>query len=173
MVDTDTFLTTLYVMVDDFCKSELPLEQEPGPEAALSRSEVLTLSIFSQWSRFRNQRDFYRFAEQKLRDAFPTLPNRSQFNRLARKHRAAMVSFFLHLVEILQARHVFYEILDTSGIPVRNVKRRGHGWLAGMANIGWCTRIGWFNGFRLLIAVNPEGMITGFGFGEGQIELFG
>lgn len=89
MVDTDTFPTTLYVMVDDFCKSELPLEKEPGPEAALSRSEVMTLSIFSQWSRFRNQRDSYRFAEQKLRSAFPTLPNRSQFNRLARKHREA------------------------------------------------------------------------------------
>jgi len=170
MVDTDTFLTTLYVMVDDFCKSELSLEKEPGPEAALSKSEVLTLSIFSQWSRFRNQRDFYRFAEQKLRDAFPTLPNRSQFNRLARKHRAATVAFFLHLVEMLQARHVLYEILDTSGIPVRNVKRRSHGWLAGMANIGWCTRIGWFNGFRLLIAVNPEGAITGFGFGEGSAK---
>ena len=37
MVDTDTFLTTLYVMVDDFCKSELSLEKEPGPEAALSK----------------------------------------------------------------------------------------------------------------------------------------
>jgi hypothetical protein len=106
------------------------------PEAALSRSEVMTLSIFSQWSRFRNQRDFYRFAEQKLRSAFPTLPNRSQFNRQARKHREATVAFFLHLAELLKARHVLYEILDTSGVPVRNVKRRGHGWLAGMANIG-------------------------------------
>jgi hypothetical protein len=89
MVDTDTFLTTLHVMVDDLCKSELPLEKEPGPEAALSRSEVMTLSIFSQWSCFRDQRDFYRFAKQKLRSAFPPLPNRSQFNRLARKHREA------------------------------------------------------------------------------------
>lgn len=170
MVDTDTFLTTLYVMVDDFCKSELPLEKEPGPEAALSRSEVVTLSIFSQWSRFRNQRDFYRFAEQKLRSAFPTLPDRSQYNRLVRKYRDAMVAFFLHLVDRLKARQVLYEILDTSGVPVRNVKRRGHGWLAGMANIGWCTRLGWFNGFRLLIAANPEGVITGFGFGEGSAK---
>ena len=54
MVDTDTFLTTLYVMVDDLCKSELSLEKEPGPEAALGKSEALILSIFSQWSRFRN-----------------------------------------------------------------------------------------------------------------------
>jgi hypothetical protein len=31
MVDIDTFLTILYVMVDDFCKTSLPLEHHPGP----------------------------------------------------------------------------------------------------------------------------------------------
>lgn len=170
MVDMDTFLITLYVMVDDFCKSELPTVREPGPTPSLSQGEVVTLCMLSQWSRFRNQRDFYRFAEQKLRAAFPMLPNRSQYNRLARKHRGATEAFSLHLCELLRAQHVLYEILDTSGIPVRNVKRRGHGWLAGMANIGWCTRVGWYNGFRLLIAVNPEGVITGFGFGAGSAK---
>ncbi len=43
MVDVDTFLTTLYVMVDDFCQSR-PQEQHPGPEASLSSSEVVTLA---------------------------------------------------------------------------------------------------------------------------------
>ena len=170
MLDMDTFLITLYVMVDDFCKAQLPAEKRPGPRASLSRSEVITLALFGQWSRFRNQRDFYRFAEQKLRSAFPTLPDRSQFNRSVRGHRDAIVAFFLYLVDLLDGRKVSYEILDTSGVPVRNVKRRGHGWLAGMANIGWCTRIGWFNGFRLLISANPEGAITGYGFGEGSAK---
>jgi hypothetical protein len=31
MIDTDTFLATLYVMVDDFCKTSLP------PESPLDR----------------------------------------------------------------------------------------------------------------------------------------
>lgn len=170
MVDIDTFLTILYVMVDDFCQSHLPAEKRPGPAPSLSRSEVITLAVFSQWSRFRNQRDFYRFADQKLRAAFPTLPDRSQYNRLVRNQRDAVVAFLLHLVELLEARQVPYEILDTTGVPVRNVKRRGSGWLAGLANIGWCTRLGWFNGFRLLLAVNPEGVITGFSFGAGSAK---
>lgn len=170
MVDIDTFLTTLYVMVDDFGKSHLPPEVRPGPDASLSRSEVVTLAIFSQWSHFRNQSDFYRYACRNLRGAFPTLPHRSQFNRLVRTHRSATVAFFLHLVEQLQARQVLYEILDTTGVPVRNVKRRGCGWLAGQANIGWCTRLGWYEGFRLLLATNPQGVITGFGFGEGSAK---
>ena len=35
MVDLDTFLTALYVMVDDFCQSHPP-KRWPGPEASLS-----------------------------------------------------------------------------------------------------------------------------------------
>jgi hypothetical protein len=42
-MDTDTFLTTLYVMADDFCKYRLPPERVPGPRGSLSRSEVVTL----------------------------------------------------------------------------------------------------------------------------------
>ena len=34
MIDLDTFLTTLYVMVDDFCHWELEQERpKPGPQA--------------------------------------------------------------------------------------------------------------------------------------------
>ncbi len=49
-------------------------------------------------------------------------------------------------------------------MPVRDAKRRGSGWLAGRADIGWSNRLGWYEGFRLLMAVNPVGVITGFGF---------
>jgi hypothetical protein len=48
MVDVDTFLTILYVMVDDFCQSRPQNEQHPGPDASLSPSEVLTLAIFAR-----------------------------------------------------------------------------------------------------------------------------
>ena len=47
MIDVDTFLTLLSVMVDDFCKTSLPLEPHAGPQAALSRSAVLTLAMFA------------------------------------------------------------------------------------------------------------------------------
>ena len=56
MMDPDTFLTTLYVMVDDFCKAKWPLEViHTGPQASLSRSEVVTLAVFGQWSRFESE----------------------------------------------------------------------------------------------------------------------
>jgi Transposase DDE domain len=164
MVDADTFLTTLYVTVDDFCQSRA-LKSKPGPEASLSASEVITLSIFARWSRFTSERDFYRYAETNLRAAFPTLPNRSQFNRLVRFHTEFLEAFVLHLAALLQPRKCPYESLDSSAMPVRDAKRRGAGWLAGYADIGWSNSLGWYEGFSLLAAVDCSGVITGFCFG--------
>ena len=170
MVDVDTFLTTLYVMVDDFCKTSLPPETHPGPEAALSRSETVTLAIFGQWQGFGSERGFYRYAQRHLRPAFPQLPTREQFNRQVRQHYAALVACFLYLGRLLAAQHCLYEALDSSGMPTRDAKRRGAGWLPGLADIGWSNRLGWYEGFHLLLAVNPVGVITGFGFGPASTK---
>src|SRR6266487_6279187 len=164
-MDQDTFLTTLYVMIDDFCQSEgLHKKHRPGPPASLSCSEVVTLAVFGQWAQFPSERAFYRYAECHLQTAFPTLPQREQFNRLQRHYRDVIVAFSLFLVEHMQAQRCLYEALDSSGIPTRDAKRRGTGWLAGQADIGWSNRIGWYEGLHLLTSITPTGVITGFGF---------
>jgi hypothetical protein len=50
-------------------------------------------------------------------------------------------------------------------MPVRAAKRRGHGWLAGEADLGWSNSIGWYEGFWVLAAIEPSGVIRGFCFG--------
>ncbi len=172
MLDVDTFLTTLYVMVDDFCQSHLP-KRRPGPEASLSDSEVIALAIFARWGCFSSERDFYRYARSRLRDAFPTLPDRSQFNRLVRSYVGLIEEVALHLALMLDTRGgggATYEALDTSAMPVRDAKRRGEGWLAGQADIGWSNNLGWYEGFCLLVAVDPTGVITGFGFASASTK---
>jgi hypothetical protein len=171
MIDLDTFLTTLYVMSDDFYKSYAPEPPPPpGRPASLSAGEVMTLAVMSQWYWFRSQRDFYRYACRRWRGYFPNMPDRSQFNRLVNTHRDAIAAFSLFLVEQRDGQATPYEILDTTGVPTRNVKRRGAGWLTGLTNIGWCTRLGWFQGFRLLLSSTREGWITGFGFGAASAK---
>jgi hypothetical protein len=121
-------------------------KKRPGPEPSLSRSEVLTLTTFARWSRFNSERDFYRYADAKLRDAFPTLPDRSQFNRLVRSSTELIEAFALHLMSVLtdaRGKHP-YQALDSSAMPIRDCKRRGHGWLAGCADIGWSNSLGWY-----------------------------
>ena len=163
MLDVDTFLTALYVIADDFCQSHRP-KKRPGPAVSLSESEVLTLAIFARFSRFASERDFYRYAKSNLRDAFPTLPDRSQFNRCVRSQADFVEELALHLARMMEAQRSPYEALDTSAMPVRDAKRRGEGWLAGLSDIGWSNSLGWYEGFRLLVAINPAGVITGFGF---------
>jgi hypothetical protein len=166
MLDPDTFLVTLYVMADEFCQTGLPPDRHPGRVAALSRSEVLTLAVFGQWARFASERAFYRYAQRHLRAAFPLLPRRPQLNRLVRRHRAALAAFALHLArrpEVRTWRDGVYEALDGTAAPVRQVGRRGHGWLAGQADRGWSTHLGWYFGLRVLAAVTPGGAVTGVG----------
>src|SRR6266704_4527215 len=152
-------------MIDDFCQSRgFHEKHRSGPAASLSCSEVVTLAVFGQWAQFPSERAFYRYALSHLRTAFPTLPEREQFNRLQRKPRDVIVAFSLHLVDQMQAQLCLYEALDSSGIPTRDAKRRGAGWLAGQADIGWSTRIGWVEGFHLLVSIAQTSLIIGFGF---------
>jgi hypothetical protein len=162
MLEVDTFLVWLYVVVDDFCKAALPDERHPGPAPSLSRSEVLTLALFSQWECFRSERAFYRYAQRHLRPAFPSLPARSQFNRLLRAQQAALVACGQFFATQLGAATVPYEAVDGTAVPVRNGKRRGRGWLVGQATIGYSTALGWYEGFYLGLSVTPSGVITGW-----------
>lgn len=172
MEDLDTFLTVLYVMVDDLCKSQAwQLPSHPGPAPKLSCSEVITLSLFGQWARFASERGFYRFAQRHLRAAFPTLPDRSQF--LRQEH--ACVSLIEQVACMLaeqrpEAGADLYQILDATGVPVRHIKRRGGGWLAGTADKGWCSRISSYMGFHVLFAITPSGFVTGFGFSAASVH---
>ncbi|PLS86318.1 MAG: transposase [Actinobacteria bacterium] len=164
-MEMDTFLTTLYVTVDDFCQCHPRKQLRSGPGASLCPSEVVTLVIFARFSRFASERDFYRYAKSNLQDAFPTLPDRSQFNRLVRSQVDLIEEVALHLAALMGAKSRPYQALDSSAMPVRDAKRRGEGWLAGQADIGWSNRLGWYEGFCLIVAVDPTGVVTGFGFG--------
>lgn len=161
MVDVDTFLTAVYVIVDDIVR-QLPAPVQPGPVPALSRSEVVTLALFAQWQPFGGERAFYRYAELHLRPLFPRLPHRSQYNRLLRRCHDVLVAVGQQLATRLDALHCAYEGLDSLGVRTRNSKRRGRGWLAGLAATGWCTRLGFFHGVTLLTCVTPLGAITGY-----------
>src|ERR671929_1565292 len=137
MLDPETFLTTLYVKVDDFDKAYWPPPLQPGPAASLSRSEVVTLALFGQWAQFPSERAFYRYAQRQLRGLFPRLPARTQLNRLLREHAPALTEFSLELARELQRPADAYQALDATAIVVRDSRRRGTGWLAGQADIGY------------------------------------
>ena len=162
MIKIDLFITAIFFHVDNFCKKN-PLPPQPGPEPNLDASEAITLLIFGQWARFRSERDFYRFADAQLRDAFPDLPSREQLNRQWRSLHDHVCAFFIYLADLLEADKALYEALDATAVVTRSAKRRGSGWLFSQADIGHSNRLGWYEGLKLLLATTPDGIITGFG----------
>jgi hypothetical protein len=93
---------------------------------------------------------------------------RSRFDRLVRSNGDLIESLAPHLAALLlDARKRPYEALHRARrcLSPRRAKRRGHGWLAGSADIGRSNSLGWYEGSRLLVAaVDPTGVITGFCF---------
>ena len=86
-MDLDSFLVSLYVLVDDWWQEHHPSsvrKKKPGRPALLTDPEVITLAILAQWPRLRSERDFWRFASSHLRSYFPNLYSQGQFNRRVR-----------------------------------------------------------------------------------------
>jgi hypothetical protein len=79
-MDLDSFLVSLYVLVDDWWKLDHASQppKKTGRPALLSDPEVISLAILAQWPRFRSERDFWRFASSHLRSYFPSLCSQSQ-----------------------------------------------------------------------------------------------
>src|SRR5512134_3102890 len=76
----------------------------PCAAARCSRSPLM-----GQWQPFASERAFYRYVQRHWRSAFPTLPDRTQFNRLVRRHHGALVACFCSLVEVLNAQRCAFE----------------------------------------------------------------
>lgn len=170
MLDLDTFLTTLYVLVDDAIKSAPPRPRRPGPQPGLNESEVATLAMVAQWKQFPSERAFVRYTTRHLRRAFPGMPDRSQVNRLIRNAHDALVTVMVGLAQQLGSAQAAYEVLDGMGVAVRNNKRIAPGWLDGIAGTGKSNRLGWYDGFHLLTAVTPEGVLTGYAVAPAQTK---
>ena len=165
MADFETFLTEVYVMVDNALPTDTRGDPRcPGPPAQLAPSETVTLALLSQLRRFRSGRDFYRFAEARLRPFFPTLPHRTQWLRQVRRLAATVAAVAVRLGAAL-AGDAPFEVIDCTVMPTRNAKRRGRGWLPGVMDIGYSNRIGFYEGAKVLTCVGPTGVLTGLGMG--------
>jgi len=165
-MDLDSFLVTLYVLVDDWWRaSHPPTPRRAGRPALLADSEVITLAILAQWPRFRSERDFLRFASSHLRPYFPKLCSQSQFNRRARALQPELRKLQKALAEDLCDPTAIYRVLDTTLIPaIVRVRASRKGLFCGQATFGRsASKTEWVYGFKVALVVDPEGVVSAFG----------
>src|SRR5215212_1124061 len=175
MLDLDSFLVSLYVLVDDWWKLEHSSEPpRAGRPALLTDPEVITLAILAQWPRFRSERDFWRFAHAYLRPYFPNLCSQSQLNRRVRSVEPNLRDFQRAVARTLCGASEIYHVLDTTLIPaiVRVRASRKGLFFCGQATFGRRPppdRVG-LRGFKVALSVSPEGVICAFGLAEASSE---
>jgi hypothetical protein len=165
-MDLDSFLVSLYVLVDDWWKLEYAWRPpKTGRPALLTDSEVITLAILAQWSRFRSERDFWRFASSHLRPYFPALCSQSQLNRRIRALEPQMRLLQRAFARELADPSAVYRVMDTTLVPaIVRVRASRKGLFCGQATFGRsASKTEWVYGFKAALVVDPNGVITAFG----------
>jgi Transposase DDE domain len=172
-MDLDSFLVSLYVLVDDRWQAgHGRAPRRPGRPALLTDPEVLTLAILAQWPRFRSERDFWRFASSYLRGYFPPLCSQGQFNRRARALEPELRALQRSLAEELCDPSAVYRVLDTTLIAaIVRVRASRKGLFCGQATFGRsASKTEWVYGFKVALVVDPVGIITAFGLAAASSE---
>jgi hypothetical protein len=168
-VDFDSFLVSLYVLVDDWWHERHPSssvrKRKPSRPALLSDSEVVTLAILAQWPRFRSERDFWRFASAHLRPYFPNLCTQSQFNRRVRALEPELRALQRAFAEEIAEPSAVYRVLDTTLVPaVVRVRASRKGLFCGQASFGRsASKTEWVYGFKVALVVDSKGVVSAFG----------
>jgi len=172
-VDLETFLVSLYVVVDEWWKRHhlRPLRRVGRPPT-LTEAEVLTLAVLAQWPRWRSERDFWRFADVHLREYFPQLLSQSQLNRRIRALEPEMRALQRNLAESLVESSGVYHVLDTTLVPaVVRVRACRKGLFAGQAAFGRSvSKTEWVYGFKVGLSVSPTGMVAAFGLAPANCD---
>ena len=164
-MDLDSFLVSLYVLVDDRWQAgHCSTPRRPGRPALLADSEILTLAILAQWPRFRSERDFWRFASSHLLSYFPNLCTQGQFNRRVRSLQSELRALQSAFGGELTDPSAVYRVLDTTLVPaIVRVRASRKRLFCGQATFGRsASKTEWIYGFKVALVVDPEGVVTAF-----------
>jgi len=170
-------LLELFVCVDDFCQSFLPvLEQhlltsgviQRRRERSLSISEVMTIVIHFHQSHYRNFKAYYcEHVLLHLRSEFPGLVSYTRFVEF-------MPSVLLPLCVFFQRTCLGdcmgVSFIDSTSLDVcLNQRIASHKVFAGLAERGK-TSTGWFFGFKLHLVINDRGELLSVFLTPGNVD---
>ena len=174
-MDLETFITTVYVLVDDWYKCELAdMKPKVGAPAQMSDSEVLTLAIVGQWRvgvPWQSERGLVRYIHANGRGMFPHMLGKSGFNQRVRHLWGAFILLQQAMGTLLDGEAAVYECVDSLPLVAfsggQALRQRAH-WL-------WQSTVGrgagsWFWGDHLLASVSRDEAITGWLLGTAAIN---
>lgn len=174
-LDLETFLTALYVIVDDLYQSQIKpcMPVFGGPPAQMSDSEVLCLGLAAQWRSgvpWKSERGIIRYVRKHLGHLFPTVLTQSAFNRRLRHLWGAFILIQNAVADQLVEAGA-YDAMDGCPIPVAHGARSFvPGFLADIARIGKGGTDRYFYGVRMIMVIHHNGVATGWTLAAGNVQ---
>jgi len=175
--DVDTFLVTVYCLVDDlYRKHASPIRVHlPGRPGELSDSEVLTLELLAQWQPSGSQRQFVNWAANHWRGYFPHLLSQSAFNRRSRQLYGVLARLGDWIRQAVEAElddASIFEVIDGVAVPLmrrcRGRRHRCFGVEADFGHGGADQEV--YYGVKVFAAVDNLGFVTGWVVGPASTE---
>jgi hypothetical protein len=176
-LDLDTFLVTVYCVIDDLYHETFAAHKpgRPGAEPEMSDSEVLTVVVLTQWQPSRSESAFLGYVRQHWRAYFPRVLSQSAFNRRARDLMGVLCALGPVISQRLDqalGSAPPYEVLDTVPVPLMRRCRGDRHHLFGLeAALGQGgSDQDWYYGVALLGAITSRGLIAGFVLGPANTQ---
>ena len=169
-------LTTLFVLVDDFCKEFIPAWDKRLLEnklmkrkrtGNLSPSEIMTICIHFHQSHYRTFKHYYNdHVCQHLRYLFPKLVSYERFVTLM-KSVLVPLCFFL---QSFKGEKTGIYFVDSTLLKACHIKREKQNKVfKGLTEKSRST-MGWFFGFKLHLVINDKGEIMAFKLTAGNVD---
>ena len=162
IINFETLLVTIFVLVDDWCQTQKTLvtTQSPGVQPSMDNSEIITLVLMMDYFPFPGETQFLAFIKANYHQWFPHLLTQSQFNRRLRKLAHIIENLRRSWVLQLGAADATNFIIDTKPIPVVGYNRNKlKSDFEGSASYGYCaTRKMKYFGYKLVIICTLNGI---------------
>ena len=173
--DLDTFVTALYVTIDDALRirPELrPWRPRIGLAPKISDAELITLAVLQALLGFTSETRFLRHARAHLRAWFPYIPMQSGYNKRLRKSEGQLRA----CIRLLAADTEHWDddtwVMDSTPVECgrsRPTVERSD--LAGWASYGYCaSHSRFFWGLRLHLVCTPAGLPITFALADPKVD---
>lgn len=154
-------------VIEEMCK-RLKVDKtiRPGPESRYSNSYFITLIILQNLFGFSSETSFLRFLATNRLPGLTAIPDRSWYNRKAKKLVGQVEGARLLMLNRLQAREIKMRIVDLVPVPVITYIRasRCRSFINKQsAAFGYCAAVKTkYFGQKLTIFTTPQGLPTGY-----------
>lgn len=115
--DFDDFCTWVYVVVDDVWQQIAPLFKRPGPMPEVSDSELITMALVGECRGWHQETELISNWHEH-RDLFPSIPERSRFNRRRRNLMFAINLIRKTVLQMMDLAQDHQCVIDSLPVPV-------------------------------------------------------